>query len=84
MSDILSDPVFPGVTASDRGPPVHQINFEPYTDDNRIHDKNHSEKIVNTSALNDSRGQEREIEVCKDFNFKAINLFHIESFTAVE
>lgn len=52
----------PGVTASDRGPPVHQINFEPYTDDNRIHDKNHSEKIVNTSALNDSRGQEREIE----------------------
>ena len=48
--------------AADRTPPVQKISFEPHTEDNRLQDKNHSEKI-NTSTLNDSRGQEREIQV---------------------
>ena len=43
-------------------PTVQKINFEPHSEDNRLQDKNHSEKN-NTSTLNDSRGQEREIQV---------------------
>ena len=45
-------------------PTVQKINFEPHTEDNRLQDKNHSEKN-NTSTLNDSRGQEREIQVSR-------------------
>ena len=70
MKTVLDWYYFTGVTVSERGP-AQKINFEPYTDENRLHEKNHSEKIINTSPLNDSRGQEQEIQVRMDFILKS-------------
>ena len=73
---LLNISIFAGVTASERGPPPQKINFEPYTEDDRLkNEKNHSEKIINTSPLNDSRGQEQEIMVCTSDIYKHSNIY---------